>query len=59
MDKLNHEQAAAVANQARAEGKSIKQVVIERGLISAEEFGKLISPHNVMRLGHPLTKRHS
>ncbi len=59
MEKLTHEQAAAVAEQARAEKKSIRQVVIERGLLTGEEFDQLSSPQSVMRLGYPLSERPS
>jgi aspartate ammonia-lyase len=53
VEVLGYEKAQAVGILARNEGKRIREVVIERGFLSAEEFEKLISPESVSRLGSP------
>jgi aspartate ammonia-lyase len=50
---IGYEAAQSVAEAARTEGKSIRAVVVERGLLTAEKFEELISPEAVMRLGMP------
>ena len=42
---------------ARSRGKTIREVVIERGLLTAEQFDALISPERVTRLGYPLREQ--
>jgi aspartate ammonia-lyase len=54
---IGYEAAQSVAEGARAEGKSIRAVVLERGLLTAEKFEELISPEAVMRLGAPSKER--
>ncbi len=48
---LGYERASAVAKQAKATGLTIREVVLEQGLLSEKEFEELISPEAVMRLG--------
>jgi aspartate ammonia-lyase len=50
---IGYERAAAVAERARETGKTIREVVLEDGLISAERFDDLITPEAVCRLGSP------
>jgi aspartate ammonia-lyase len=50
---IGYEAAQAVAKAARAEGKTVRVVVLERGLLTAERFEELIAPEAVMRLGAP------
>jgi aspartate ammonia-lyase len=45
-EQLAHEVAASHCNQ-----RNIRQLVIDRGLLSAEEFDELTSPERVTRLG--------
>jgi aspartate ammonia-lyase len=53
VESLGYERAQEVAVRARAEGKSIREIVLERGLLSAEDFDRLTSPESVSRLGSP------
>ena len=53
VEKIGYEAATDVARAARAASKSVREVVIERGLLSAEEFDRGVSPERVMRLGSP------
>jgi aspartate ammonia-lyase len=50
---IGYEAAQAIAGAARAEGKSIRVVIVERGVLTSEQFDALISPEAVMRLGMP------
>jgi aspartate ammonia-lyase len=50
---IGYEAAQGVAEAARGEHKSIREVVLERGLLTASQFDELISPEAVMRLGSP------
>ncbi len=42
-----------MAKLAMAEGKTIRQVAIEHGLMTGEEFDQLTSAERVTRLGSP------
>lgn len=53
VERIGYTRATEVAAAARAEGKTIKQVVLEQGLMSEEEFAALIAPESVTRLGSP------
>jgi aspartate ammonia-lyase len=57
LDKIGYEAATEIALTAAQTGKSIKEVVLAKGLMSAEEFDGAVSPENVTRLGSPLTDR--
>ena len=48
--------AQEIAKEAGASGRSIREVVIDRGLMSVERFDQLVSPESVTRLGSPLKK---
>jgi fumarate hydratase class II len=50
---IGYEQAAALAREAAGCGESLRQLAIERGYVSAEEFDRLTAPAGVMRLGSP------
>ena len=50
---IGYDVAQQVARTAIAEQKSIEQVVLERQLLSPEQFAQAISPDAVMRLGSP------
>jgi aspartate ammonia-lyase len=45
-----------VAAEARAAGKAVRQLVVEKGLLTAEQFDALVSAEAVMRLGSPPKK---
>ncbi len=49
--ELGYEKAAAIAKQAAAENKTIRQVVTEQKILTNDQFDQLISPEAVCRLG--------
>lgn len=51
---LGYEQACEVAREAGKMKKSIREVVLAKGLITPAEYENLISPEAVCRLGSPL-----
>jgi len=51
--RIGYAAASDVAKAAAAEGLSVRQVVVARGLLTGEEFDRLVSPERVMRLGTP------
>jgi fumarate hydratase class II len=53
VEELGYEQVQALATRARAEGKSVREMVATEGGMSPEQFDRLISPENVARLGSP------
>jgi aspartate ammonia-lyase len=53
VEGIGYEAASAVATEARASGKSLRQLVIEKGLLTGEQFDALVSGEAVMRLGSP------
>jgi aspartate ammonia-lyase len=59
VESLGYERAQEVAVRARAERKSIREIVLQQGLLSAEDFDRLTSPESVSRLGFPLPEAQS
>jgi len=53
VDLLGYEAAEGIARAAEHEGKPIKQVVLERSLLTEEQFQQAIAPDTVTRLGSP------
>ncbi len=53
---IGYEQATALAQALRKEEQSLRELVVERKLATAEEFDQLVSPESVTRLGTPLKK---
>ncbi len=53
---IGYDAACAIAREARATGRTIRAVALERG-IGAEEFDALITPEAVCRLGTPEHER--
>jgi aspartate ammonia-lyase len=51
VDMLGYETAEAVAQEAASSGKTIKQVVLDRGLMTEEQFRGATAPEAVTRLG--------
>jgi aspartate ammonia-lyase len=51
VDPLGYQAAEAVARAAQAEGKSVRQVVLEQGLLTTEQFDQAVAPGTVTRLG--------
>jgi aspartate ammonia-lyase len=50
---LGYGAACRVAQQAKQTGRTIREVVLAEGLLTAEQFGALVSPEAVCRLGMP------
>ena len=53
VEPLGYEAAQALAAKARDTGKTIREVAIDDGLLTAEEFDHLVSAEAVTRLGSP------
>ena len=51
VDRIGYQAAEAVARTAEAEGKTVRQVVLEQGLLTAEQFDQAVAPDAVTRLG--------
>ena len=51
VERIGYERAQQAAATARDSGKSIREIVVEGGLMSGTEFDALTSPENVTRLG--------
>ena len=52
VDRIGYEKAAEIAEEAAGgEKRTIRELAVRRGLMTAEEFDELVSPQNVMRLG--------
>ena len=51
VEKIGYQTAEEIARVAEAERRSVRQIVLERGLLSAEQFEMLTSPEAVTRLG--------
>jgi aspartate ammonia-lyase len=51
VESLGYEKVQALAAQARATGKSVREIVTEDGCLSPEQFDKFVSSENVTRLG--------
>jgi len=57
VERLGYEAAQAIATTARETGRSIRDVAIADGHLTAEEFDRLVSAEAVTRLGSPMKKR--
>jgi aspartate ammonia-lyase len=53
LEAIGYQAATEVAAAARDTGRSVREVAIERGLVTAEQFDRLVSPESVTRLGSP------
>jgi aspartate ammonia-lyase len=51
VDHIGHDAADRLAAAARQEGRSIRELVLQRGLMTAEEFDHLVSAERAMQLG--------
>jgi len=49
--RIGYKRAGEVAAEANRTARTVRQVVMDRGLLSQEEFDQLVSPEAVMRLG--------
>jgi aspartate ammonia-lyase len=50
---IGYDRATQIAQAVQSEHKTVREIVVERGILTAAEFDELISPENVMRLGSP------
>src|SRR6202044_1968946 len=46
---VGYDNAAKIAKKAHAEGKTLKEAAVELGLLSAEDFDRLIKPEEMVR----------
>jgi len=53
VEEIGYERAQEVAEAATAQSKTVRQIVLDRRLMSAAEFDALVSPERVTRLGRP------
>ncbi|MCX5670150.1 MAG: aspartate ammonia-lyase [Planctomycetota bacterium] len=56
VEGIGYEAATRVAGEAQAMGKTVRQVVIDRGLLTGPQFDALVSSEAVTRLGSPPKK---
>jgi aspartate ammonia-lyase len=49
--ELGYERACSVAQEARATGQAIREVVVTSGMMTPDEFERAIAPEAVCRLG--------
>lgn len=49
--RIGYEKACTIAKKAKELNKSIRELVLDEGLMSAEEFDAIISPESVCKLG--------
>ena len=56
VEGIGYEAATRVAEEAQAMGKTVRQVVIDRGLLTGPQFDALVSSEAVTRLGSPPKK---
>ncbi len=56
IDMIGYHAAQELAAESTATGKGIRTVVLDRGLLTAEDFDELVSAENVTKLGSPLRK---
>ena len=53
VERIGYHKAQEVAAKASEESKPVREVVVEMGLLTGEEFDELTSPEAVTRLGSP------
>jgi aspartate ammonia-lyase len=56
LSEIGYEAAQQVAAAAAQEGRTVRDLAVERGLMSAERFDELVSAENVTRLGFPMRR---
>ena len=56
VDEIGYQAAQEISAEALSSGRSIRTIVIERGLLAPESFDELVSAENVTRLGSPPRK---
>jgi aspartate ammonia-lyase len=56
VDRLGYHAAQEIAAEAERSRKGIRAIVLERGILTGEEFDELVSAESVTRLGSPLRR---
>jgi aspartate ammonia-lyase len=56
VDRIGYRQAQEIASLSKAAGADVRELVVERGIMTVEEFDELVSAEAVTRLGSPLRK---
>jgi aspartate ammonia-lyase len=54
---LGYDTCCRVAQKAKERGQSIRQVVLDEGLLTLDQYNTLVAPEAVTRLGSPETGR--
>ncbi len=49
---IGYERATEIAKQAYSEGRSIKEILLEKGIMEREKLEKILSPENIVKLGY-------
>ncbi|HAU38647.1 MAG TPA: aspartate ammonia-lyase [Phycisphaerales bacterium] len=53
LDQIGYDKATEIAAEAARAGKTVRQLVLDKGVLTAEQFDELTSPESVTRLGSP------
>lgn len=56
IDTIGYQVAQDIAAEATATGKGVRATVLDRGLLTADDFDELVSAESVTRLGSPIRK---
>ena len=56
VEAIGYAAAQELARAARSEGRGLREIALERGMLSAEQFDALVSPEAVTRLGSTNTQ---
>ena len=57
IEMVGYKAATELAAAARTEARTIREVALERKLLTPEEYDRLTAPESVMRLGHAARRR--
>ena len=53
VEVIGYKAAQEIGSAAQSQNKSVRKIVLERGLMSEDKFEQLVSPESVTRLGSP------
>jgi aspartate ammonia-lyase len=53
VSRLGYDKACAIAKQAKVEGKTVREVVLQEGILTEQAFDALVTPEALLRLGTP------
>jgi aspartate ammonia-lyase len=56
VDRIGYQSAQEITAEAKASGKGVRAIVLERGILTENDFDDLVSAESVTRLGSPLRK---